>query len=207
MQKFLLLLFWAFSSVVLAYSPQEGNVTTTLGPYIFRTNDTGSEAGVHSPFLGGVGLTVNGDANAHGSLEISLFHLNKLYMRTQDGTTLVEKSALLKINMGYRYWWTNWFSSSPTFYSSYSLGEPKVVQKPPSANFESSAHATTLYGFDLALQEELWSSGRYALVLEERYAKSITSRSGESGDDYGVLIGLRYFVQAKQVLPGPSPKK
>jgi len=200
MQNFFLLLCFIFPLTVFGYTPQEGNVTATLGPYFYRTNYLGKAPSVNSPYLGGVGLIVNGDISDHGALEIALFHLNKLYFREQSGETLVEKTALLQINMGYRYWWNSWLSSSLTFYSSYSMGSPITVYNSTAANsgVQTSAEATTMYGFDFAFQQELWNHDRFSLMLDERYSRSVTSKSGEDADDYGVMIGLRYFVQEKQ---------
>lgn len=200
--------FLLCSLTALAYSPKEGNVTGTLGSYIYRTNYSDSASG-NSPYLGGLSLIANGDINDHGALEIAIFHINKLYFRTQDGHTLVEKTPLLQINLGYRYWWNSWLSSSLAFYSSYTMGEPSVVQTnfPANSGVETSAHATTMYGFDFALQQELWNRGRYSLMLDERYSRSVTGRSGESADHYGMIVGLRYFIQEKQIVDGPMPKK
>lgn len=190
-----LLFFLGFSPLAWSYSPHAGNVTAALGPYIHKTND--QHFGLNSPTDTGVGLIANGDTNSTGALEVALFKYNMTYFRERSGLKISESTDLLEIAMGYRYWALPWLSGSLSFYSTYSMGGVSVRQSqfPPGQELETSAHATTMYGFDFDLQQEIWNHEKFSVVADERYGLSITSRSGEKADQYGVFVGLRYLIQ------------
>lgn len=183
----------------LAYAPTEGHVTSYFGPYLYKTNYTYSKPEIHSPELGGLGLVVNGDVNDKGSLEIGFFQINKIYVREDSGNFIAEQTALTHITMGYRRWFSEYFSTSLTFFSAYSMGSPKIIHSDFSVGSEigTSARDTTEYGFDFAAQTELYSMQNYVVVLDARYSKSITNKKNENADHYGVMLGLRYTIQGK----------
>ena len=110
-----------------AYVPNEGNVTATLGTFLYKNNFPDTKYGAHSPDFASLGLIALGDLNTTGSLEIAIFDLQKLYYREQAGFELVEQKEVIHITMGYRYWINPYFSSSLSFYSSYSMGDVKIV--------------------------------------------------------------------------------
>lgn len=183
-----------------AYTPEEGNVTATFGPFFNRTNFTGSRLLPEAPVNTDLGIIANGDVSDHSSLEIALFYMDKLYYRQQGDLWEEERTNVLHITMGYKYWLSSTFSTSLALFSAYPMGDAVTVhnEEPPSGPpFDTSARKTVSYGFDFALQAELWSSGRYALVADARYSLNATKKSDEYADHYGVLIGLRYFIQGK----------
>lgn len=193
------LAIFLFLNMAEAYTPQEGNVTATVGTLIYKTNFRGSETGANSPSLAGVGLIALGDINSFGSLEIAMFDLHKVYFRDELGKYIAVEKEVIHITMGYRYWINPYFSSSLSFYSSYSLGDPRVVHSDflPGAEIDTSANDTTEYGFDFALQADLWSSEKWAVTSEGRYSLSVTSKKNENADHYGIMVGLRYLIQNK----------
>lgn len=67
----------------------------------------------------------------------------------------------------------------------------------------TSAQDYTEYGFDFSLQAEVWSSGRYGVVIDGRYSQSVTNKPGEDANHYAFMVGLRYLIQEK----GPPPTK
>jgi hypothetical protein len=182
-----------------AYEPSEGNVSIFLGPYIYKTNFKSTSTGATSPNLGGAGLVVLGDVNDKGSLEIGLFYLNKIFFRELAGQYIAEQTGVTQVTMGYRRWWNNWFSSSLSFYSAYSIGAPEIVHNDfaPGTEIDTSARDTTEYGFDLSLQTNVYEQGKWALDLDTRYSYSVTPKANENSDHYGVLLGLRYMFQEK----------
>jgi len=113
---------------------------------------------------------------------------------------VTEQTQLMHITMGYKRWLNERFAVSLAFFSSYSMGDPKIVHNDfaPGDEPTTSARDTTEYGFDLALQSELWQKDRIALILDSRYSRSLTNKPSESADHYGFLLGIRYFVQDKQ---------
>jgi hypothetical protein len=81
------------------------------------------------------------------------------------------------------------------------MGDPKILQDDFNGSRDrpgTSASDITEYGFVLSLQNELYRKGRLAMVLDARYDYSVTSKRGEDSNLYGVFLGLKYFVQARE---------
>lgn len=185
-------------------------MTATLTSYFSRTNAPGFGSDFKPPVKGGTGLLLVGDFNDHASLEISMFYMPQVFLRDVDEGHIAEQTQIMHIGMGYRRWWTHYFSTSLAFYSSYSMGEYKTLYTtlPPTTDVDTSARDITEYGFDFSAQGDLWSNDLWAVVLGGKYSLSVTSKKGEKSDQYGVLIGLRYMVQEeKHVEAPPSLKK
>ncbi|MNY64663.1 hypothetical protein D3C86_2018080 [compost metagenome] len=77
------------------------------------------------------------------------------------------------------------------------MGDVEILHDnfPPGKQITTTARKTTETGLDWALQAELWSKNRFALVVEGRYSLSLTKEPGEHSDQYGFSLGVRYFVQ------------
>ena len=203
------LLAFVMSSKTFAYTPAEGKISAVFGPYLYRTNFSGSDSGANSPYLGDVGLIAQGDLNSNGGLEIGLFHMNKLYFRQSNGSYVAEKTELIQIDLGYRYWLTHYIAAGLGFYSAYAIGTPAVEHSDFSigANIDTSAQDTTEYGFDFSLQGEVWSQGNFSVILDARYVQSVTNKQNESGNHYAFLVGLKYLIQEKYPdRPQPVPQ-
>ena len=181
-----------------AYNPAEGKVTATFGPYYTKTNFPTTRSGASPKIMNGFGLIALGDINSYGSLEIGTFVMPKLFFREEGGMVIVEQTQIVQITMGYRYWINPYFSTSLAFYSTYSMGNVGRLHNdfPPGQEIDTSARDITEYGFDFALQGDLWSSDKMAVSLETRYSPSVTSKRNEDSDHYGVLLGIRYLIQA-----------
>lgn len=191
-------LMLALTSRAYAYIPLRGNVHATLGPYIFQTNYNGDEA-MTSPNTNGVAVMLLGDVNEHGSLEIATIHMNKMYFRKDNGRLIVEKVPTIHVSMGYRHWYNRKLSASLALFTSYPLEEADVIHNefPAGQQIPTTARENSETGLDLGMEAELWSEGRYAVFMGGRYSWSLTKKSDESADQYGVLLGVRYFIQAK----------
>lgn len=190
-----------------AYTPEEGKVTATFGPYINKTNFEKANTGITAPFIGGFALVVVGDISARGSLEIATIYTPQIFIRELEGKYLSERSQTVHITMGYRRWLSSYLSASLAFYSAYTIGDPEVLYRDAGASSEldTSARDTTEYGFDLATQGELWSHDKWAVILEGRYSRSVTSKVNEHSDQYGVLLGLRYMAQEEKKVETKAP--
>lgn len=189
----------------MAYRASEGDVSAYLGPFLYRTNYSGSATGAKGPDIQtGIGLVALGDINKKGSLEIGMIFLDKIYFREEQNKYIAEQTKLAHISMGYRRWLHEYLSASLSFYSAYSMGDPVILHSDfaPGREIDTSARDTTEYGFDLALQTDLWSNDEFAVVADARYSFSVTNKTAEKGDHYGVLIGVRYQLQEKK----PSDK-
>ena len=182
-----------------AYQVKEGNVSAAIGPNFYKTNFDNRTDQVKSSWMGSPALLVQGDVNEHGSLEISIFHLNKMFFRDQDGGVIAEQAEMMQVGLGYRRWLTEHFSVGWAFYSSYAMSDPHVVYNDQGSGnqLDTSARDITEYGFDLSMQAELWSKDRLAVIADARYSRSVTSKENEHGDHYGLLIALRYFIQSR----------
>ncbi len=202
----ILISIFFISEKTFAYTAKEGNVSAIFGPFFYKTSFAGSTSKATSPDLSGLTLMAIGDISDHGSLEIGIFYLNKIYLRERYSNYLAEKTQLIHITMGYRYWLNSYLSTSLSFYSAYSLGDVEVTYSDFRGVNEptTSARDKTEYGFDGALQAEVWSSDRYAAVIDLRYSRSVTSQEHENADHYGALVGLRYFIQEKQKVERPK---
>ena len=202
----LILIAIAVPSQVSAYSPKEGNVLGSLGFILHRTNFETSHSGARAPWSGGIALVANGDVSDVGQLEVGLFHINKQYFRDVAAMYVGEVAEQLHITMGYRHWVTSSFSVALAFSSAYSMGDYRELHNDfrPSPGIDTSARDTVEYGVDLSLQTELYSWPRYAIVLDGIYSLSVTGKPNEKADHYGAMIGLRYFIQEKQVVEKPK---
>lgn len=201
-QKFIILsLLFLVSPKSLAYIPQRGNVNLILSRYTFKsqiTNDTLS--GDLSP--NGFGLTAIGDVNPHGSLEISSIFYHKSFYRLHERMTALEESDVVHVTMGYRHYWSHWFSSSLSFFTAYPLGTVDVISREnATTDFQTSATKNSQSGMDLALQGELWASGRWGLQAEIRYSHYLAKLEGEDPHQLGVGLGIRYFLQSRVKKP------
>jgi len=197
--SFILCLF-SFTSASFAYAPKEGNVTGTFGPYLFRTKFPGSTTGARSPETLGFGLVAVGDISERGSLEIGMFYMNKVFFREKDDKYVGEKTQIMHVTMGYRRWFSEFLSGSLAVYSAYPMGMTTLYHSDfaPGTEVETSARDKTSYGLELAIQNELWNYDRFAVVIDGRYAYSLSKKESEQSDHYGIMIGFRYFIQEKQ---------
>lgn len=197
--KVLFLLFFSLSLQALAYEPSEGNVTATLGPFVSRTDYPGSGSGAKAPWFGDVGLIVQGDLNQYGALEIAMFHMQKAYFRRSAEWVVAEKTELMNITMGYRYWINPTYSAALALSSSYPMGKGRVIHDdfPTNQRIDTSASDTVDYGLDFSVQAELWKNKRYSVIGDVRYGLSVTDKQEEEGSHYGVLIGFKYLIQEK----------
>ncbi|MBX3016398.1 MAG: hypothetical protein KF767_00810 [Bdellovibrionaceae bacterium] len=187
------------SGSVFAYDPEEGNINATLGPYTYRTPYNSPVPDVSSPMRGGYGLIATGDSNSKGSVELGMFYLDKLFLRDEGDDILAQKVEMIHITMGYRWWLRSWISASLGFFSAYPLGDPKDVFKrvAPGNFLDTSAMDFCEYGFDLALQVQVFGTQKFGIVFEPRYSWNVTPKAHEAADHVGFLIGLRFMVQEK----------
>lgn len=195
----LLLCALLFSSKTFAYVPEEGKVTGTFGPLASVTDFRGSPAGDDTPWYGGFGIIANGDAYSGGGLEIGMFYLTKAYVREDMGKYLAEKTRLLHITMGYRWWLNELYSVSAALSSGYPMGDPERLfnEFPSGAEPDTSARDIVEYGIDFSAQAELWARGPNSIVLDLRYGASLTPKKSEEANHIMGLIAFKQVIQEK----------
>ena len=184
-----------------SYTPSEGSVSFLLSPLILQTEFHPDSDQMDNPYFGGLSLIAQGDLNTVGALEIGLFHFDKLYYTKSGGLELTEKTELVHVTLGYRYWMGSIFSLSLAFSSAYSLGDPQVIssQFPVGQEIKTSANDTTEYGFDLSLQTELWTNIQHSIIADTRYFYSVTPKdSAEKANHYLIQIGYKKLFQSKK---------
>lgn len=193
-------IFFVMTSVCWGYAPTEGNVSVYAGPFFSKTYVNNKTNSPESPTRLGLGAVVLGDINTKSSLEIGLILMDKDYYRELNFDYIGEETRLIHITMGYRRWVSTYFSASLTFFSAYPMGDVIVTQNsiPPGNDVTTSARDATEYGFDIALQYEVWERDLNAVVFDLRYSKSVTGQTSEDADHYGLLIGYRYLLQEKK---------
>ncbi len=194
-----MILAFIFSYSVYGYDPADGNITVTAGPFVYRTIFPNTDNGAISGYHGDFGLILNGDLNKKGSLEIALFHMNKIYSREEESKTQVEQTQVMHISMGYRRWLNPYLSGAWGFYSGYPMDDAKVVHTDfaPGTEITTSARDKTEYGFDFSIGLEVWSNDVFSVVADGRYAWSMTSQPHENANHYGIMLGLKYLFQEK----------
>jgi hypothetical protein len=205
---FIIILSFLGVENTFAYTPKEGNISVIISPFFFRTHFDETDSGASSPLLGGTALMAIGDISKKGSLELGFIHMNKIFIRGSGQTHVAEQTQVIHITMGYRRWWSPRLSTSWSVFSAYPMGDINLIHTNytlPADQPITSAQDKVEYGLDLALQYELYAQGRFAMISDIRYSHSVTNKPQESGHHYGVMLGLRYFIQDKQT-PSPPPK-
>lgn len=191
-----MIFFGAWSTAVFAHVPHEGSIWATSGLFAYHTK-TSDDRG-NSPGLGG-GIAAEGDVDYNGGVEIAMIYEDKFYQIKTGAGSLEEKIKRMYITTGYRHWFVPRLSFGGAFFSSYSMGDAKVVHDSLHApDLKTSARDITEYGMDFSVQTELWSDEDFAVVADGRYSWSLTRKSHEDADVYGVFLGVKYLVPKKR---------
>lgn len=180
-----------------AHTPEEGQIWASTGPYFYQTKTSASQP-EKAPYIG-YGLIAEGDVDYNGGVEIAIFYIDKLYFIEKSGDQVVEQIKRMFITTGYRHWFNKTFSFAGAFFSSYSMGDAKVVV--PSETLDSlktSTRDVTEYGIDFSLHTEVWGNEDMAAVIDTRYSWSTTRNQGEDADVYGVALAFKYLIPKKR---------
>lgn len=181
----------------LAHQPEDGKVYAALGPYLYKTQEW--EEQFRSPTYGGWGLVAEGDLNRYGGLELTVMYMQPLFALEREDKKVVERVQRIYIAMGWRHWFSRDFSVSPSFFSSYALGDAHIVRNefgaapnPP----HTSARDPVDYGIALSAQLETLRMDRFAVIIDGRYSYSLTPKPGEDMNQFGLFVALKYFIQS-----------
>lgn len=178
---------------------EEGKIHATIGPYLFQTHRLATSKG-SDPIMSGFTLIAEGDVDYNGGIEISISYLQKIYPREVGDKVNIEKNKKIYVNTGYRHWFNKKYSAGLSFFSAYSMGGTRVVRSdfPLSSRPPSSAKDPAEYGFEFSLQYEPIQVGKFFLVVDGRYSHSVTSKDNEDGNHYGLILGLKYFIEGSK---------
>ena len=170
----------------------ELRVTPSLSAYKTRTAHRDLEG---DPSYGG-SLTVDGDVDSNGNVEVSLVYLDKLYALKSGESVLAERIPRMHVTFGYRHWFAPWVSTGLAFYSAYSMGEAKVIRRDNTEDlkFKTTAREIAEYGFDVSLQWEPWSNDTVAALVDARYSLSTSHKAREDADLYRLSLGVKYLI-------------
>lgn len=178
--------------------PEDGAIHAMLGPLILKTLPL--EHQFDSAYSEGLGAVVEGDIDKHGGAEISAIYMHQLYSIKRGNQIVVEKAQRMYVSTGYRNWFTPRFSAAIAFDSSFAMGEAQLVHNDFGYNNSpaTTAQESVAYGFDASVQYEAIQSGRYSLVVDARYAYSITNKPQEDGNILFLMVGIKYYVQSHE---------
>jgi hypothetical protein len=184
-----------------AHTPQAGKILATFVASAYRTQASHPEAYKLLGTSAGIGIIAEGDVDYNGGVEIALLYYNKSYFREYEDTLVVEKIKRAYITTGYRHWFNPYFSGALSFSSAYSMGDPRQthVRGRDSPPVTTTAQKITEYGLDFSLQWEVWGNEIHALVLDNRYALSLTSQKGENANQISMLLGYKYLIPKKRL--------
>jgi hypothetical protein len=198
-KRLLLLTIFFFQFNARAYDPNDGDITVTLGPSLYKTIYPNTPVGINSVYRGDMGLILNGDISGKGSLEIAIFHMNKEYYKEKNNLYLIEAVQLMHISMGYRHWLNPYLSGALGLYSAYPMEQSRRVYTDflPGDLATTSAQDKTEYGFDISVQSELRQMKYFSLIAEARYSLSMTSQTDEKADHLTWMIGMKYLFQQR----------
>ncbi len=113
---------------------------------------------------------------------------------------VVEQVKRMYIAMGWRHWFGRDFSLSPSFWSSYVMGDAKIIRSDWVRLDDlprTSARDAVDYGFALSAQFEALHMDNFAVIFDLRYSHSVTAKRGEDMNQLGGLIAFKYFIQSK----------
>jgi len=152
----------------------------------------------------GLSLVAEGDVDENGGLEIGFSYMPQEYTLIERGLVNREMVKRIYMTMGYRHWINPNYSLGLSFFSAYSMGEPKMVHTDfTGPRPASSAEDIAEYGFEFSVQREAFQVGRLSAIFDARYSLSVTSKKGEDSNFYGIFIGLKYLIQDK--MKGVAP--
>lgn len=185
---------------VSAYSPKEGNISATFGWVLHRTNFQTSHTGASAPYQGDLALLLTGDVNDRAAIEIAAYHMNKQFFRDLGSQYVGEETEQIEITMGYRHWIAPSFSVAVAFSSAYTLGYVRQIHNDfaPLPAIDTSAQDKVEYAGHFSAQADLYTFERWTASVNALYSLSFTGKPNEKADHYGIVIGLRYFIQEKQ---------
>lgn len=198
MKRFLLCVLMMASGAAFAHRPDDGKVYASFGPYLFQTHRWQEQFA--SPIRTGWGLVAEGDFNKYGGLEFAMLYMNQIFGIEREDKKVIEQVKRMYIAMGWRHWFARDFSVSPSFFSSYVMGDAKIIRNdfgtpdPP----HTSARDPVDYGIGISAQLEAFHFENFAVIIDGRYNYSLTPKRGEDMNTYGFFIGFKYFIQGKQ---------
>ena len=193
----LIIILLSFRQGAYGHSPSVGKVLATAGPYVHQVQEVHVHDNDSSPADLGFGILGEGDLSTKGGLEMGFFYGTKTYEHGIGGGEIAERVNKLSVPVGFRYWIDPKFSACLAFNASYTMGVPKVIFNTAPPGADTSARSITEYGIDFSGQWEPWSNDKFAAVIDARYFYSLTAEKAEDGNQFAVLIGLKYLIQEK----------
>lgn len=193
-------LFFLIPLLAHAHRPKRGKITGVWGPLWHQSFPTSGFHEFENRKRLGFSLSVAGDVDKNGGLDIGLAYLEQDYFIRETGSEAVERVKRWKATTGYRHWFGRDVSAGLFFVNSYSLGGAKKIfaSGPRGDELKTTAHVVSDNGMEASLQYEFAQSSKLAGILDLRYSYSFTTEKGETPDMWGVLFGFKHFIQASQ---------
>lgn len=196
---FLIIIIDLTCNITYAYIPQEGNATATYSLIMYRTEFYEGPSSAKSPYLLDFGLVANGDLNSNSSIEVSIFHLNKIFFRTQNSQVLSEKTQSIQIITAYRFWLNSEWATGLGLSSLFPIGDVHTQSDSGNLkqNYTTSASETVNNGLDFFIEKEIITNSDFSITLNLHYNYSISAKENENSNQYGLVLGYRRIVQKK----------
>jgi len=187
------------STPAYSYEPSEGNLNAGIAYFLSQNQLRNTDYKRTNPTFGGIALIVEGDLNSKSNLELDLEYFQKNYVRKINSQFVSEKTEVLNVNMGYRYWLFKPMSLGLGLSSLYSIGEPTVLysELPAGSQLDTSASSIVKYGLELSVQFELFKNDKYTILLDNRYNYSLSNKDGESADHMTNMLIYKKLIQTK----------
>lgn len=181
---------------VYAHQPVAGKVMASGGLYLYQTDLGRTYDNVSQPKFLSAGITLSGDLDSNGGVEVGMFFLQKHFYRKADPYAIVEKVKRIYITTGYRHWFNSSFSAGLAIFSSYAMGDPQEIHNSfPGGNAPStSADDAADFGLDFSFQWEFYTWKEFLLLSDIRYSKSFTDRKNEDADHRALYLAIKREV-------------
>jgi hypothetical protein len=178
-----------------AYKPEIGRVSASTGPFVFDSDVKNNNNNFYPRPRIGYSLLVEAIFAKKSGIEVGLFYLNKPYLRDDGTNFLIQKTTRMYITTSYRYWLCDYFSSAIGIFSSFTMGDPKTLEKSAGLpdDFKTSASSIANYGVDLSLRFEYEIDKKNGLNFDFRYSYSWTQEADELTNH--LLAGIFYRRQ------------
>lgn len=197
MKSILSITILIFSQISWGHEAQKGRFHVSLGPFVYEPQIAVSPnyRVPNTPF--GVGVLTEGNFNSSQGLEFGMFFLKSYYLIERDLIMSLEAIQRVAISTVFRTWIHPQFSFAFGVFSSYSMGDPKVIY---SSNGDygvskSSANDVVEYGLDSSFQFEFFKQLTHLGIFDLRYHWSFTGKEKEAGNNLIMLVMYKWRVQ------------
>jgi len=195
----MLFLVVCLCNTAAAYQPKKGRVSASAGPYIYHGDFRSRPESFYDKPDFGFALVAEAVISKKYALEVGLFSFDKVFLREEGSAYLVEEMKRLYITTGARRWFSRYYSIGLTFFSSFSMGDSRVVDRSGPGNPDLTTLATrntaSVYGFDISNRLEFKVSKKEEIFFDLRYSYDISGGTADQANH--ISFGILYSREIK----------